>query len=57
MLTNVSKEHTSALQTLLPARIITDRTAVLVNLDTKEMEKQAVKHQVHITILKFTNRQ
>ena len=51
MLTNVSKKHTAAFQALPSVRILTDRTAVFVNLDTREMDKQAVNHQVdNITI-------
>ena len=46
MLTNVSKEHMTAFQALLPVRTLWDHTAVLVILDTLEMVKQAVNHQV-----------
>ena len=42
MLMNVSKEHMTALQTLLPVPILSDSTAVVVTMDLWEMGKQAV---------------
>ena len=43
MLTNVSKEHMTALQTLLPVQTLSDPIAVLVTMDWREMGKQAVR--------------
>ena len=54
MLTNVSKEHMTALQTLLHVRTLWDHTAVLVILDTMEMVKQAVNHQVDFITISGT---
>jgi len=43
MSTSAFLEHMTALQTLPPAQTHTGHTAVLVTLDTWEMEKQNVK--------------